>query len=202
KAVLNGWGVRPYNWEFSTSVQHEIVPRASVTVGYYRRIYGNFMVLDNEALGVNDFLPFSVTIPNDPRIPGAGTTLDGFYDQKATVVNKNVVKAASNFGNQFQHFNGIDIALDARLGNGIFLQGGVGTGTMRSDNCEIIKQVPEALQWPPITGVLPAGVPTPVVGQPALANSGIVAGSWTPVGYCHQESPFLTQVKALGSYQL
>src|SRR5262245_55302031 len=27
--VLNGWGTRPYQWEFSTSVQHELAPRVS-----------------------------------------------------------------------------------------------------------------------------------------------------------------------------
>jgi hypothetical protein len=82
-AILNGWGVRPSNWEFSTSVQHELMPRVSINAGYYRRIMGNFMVLDNEALSASDFLPFSVKVPNDPRIPNAGTTLTGLHDQKA-----------------------------------------------------------------------------------------------------------------------
>ena len=29
-AILNGWGVRPYNWEYAASVQHELMPRVSV----------------------------------------------------------------------------------------------------------------------------------------------------------------------------
>jgi hypothetical protein len=49
-AIMNGWGVRPYNWEFSTSIQQQIVPRVSATFGYFRRVYGNFNVQDNEAL--------------------------------------------------------------------------------------------------------------------------------------------------------
>jgi hypothetical protein len=45
--TIHGWGRRPYNWEFSTSVQHEIVPRVSANLGYFRRWYGNFTITDN-----------------------------------------------------------------------------------------------------------------------------------------------------------
>jgi hypothetical protein len=200
-AVLNGWGVRPWNWEFSTSVQHEIMPRVSVNAGWYRRILGNFMVLDNEALAASDFLPFSVTVPTDPRLPNSGATLSGLYDQNATVLNKNVVKAASQFGNQYQHWNGYDITLDARFGSGIFLQGGISSGKAMSDNCEIVSKAPEALQLP-ASGLLAAGVPSPVANGAYVGFGGVGAGAWTPLQFCHQESPFLTGAKALGSYQV
>ena len=39
--LLSGWGVRGFNWEFSTSVQREVLPQVSVDVGYFRRWYGN-----------------------------------------------------------------------------------------------------------------------------------------------------------------
>ena len=45
--ILHGWGVRPYDWQFGASVQHELFPRTSIEVGYHRRWFGNFTVTDN-----------------------------------------------------------------------------------------------------------------------------------------------------------
>ena len=182
-AVLNGWGARPWNWEFSTSVQHEIAPRVAVNVGYFRRVQGNFFVTDNEALSAADFLPFSVTVPTDSRLANSGTSFSGVYDQRATVVNRNVVKAASQFGNQYQHWNGVDANLDLRLANGLLLQGGLATGRTVTDNCDVVQQVPEALLGAAVLGTIQVGV-------------------WTPASFCHQESGFVTQYKGLGSYTL
>ena len=48
-AILEGWGVRPSDWQFGASVQHEMLPRTSVEVGYYRRWFQGFLVTDNLA---------------------------------------------------------------------------------------------------------------------------------------------------------
>jgi hypothetical protein len=47
-ALLSGWGVRPYNWRYGVSVQHEVRPGISVDAGYNRRHWGNFNVTYNE----------------------------------------------------------------------------------------------------------------------------------------------------------
>ena len=54
-AVLEGWGVRPADWEFGASVQQEILPRVSLEVGYFRRWLQNFYVNDNLATAPSDF---------------------------------------------------------------------------------------------------------------------------------------------------
>jgi hypothetical protein len=189
-AIMNGWGVRPYNWEFSAGVQQQVLPRVSVSFGYFRRIYGNFNVVDNEALTKNDFTPYSVTVPTTATpggtLPGAGSTLSGFYDPNSPAV-LNVIKDAAQFGKVQSHWDGFDVTVDARLRANLTLQGGVSSGKTMYDNCEVIDDLPELLNVS-----APAGVTAPIA---ALA-------SWSPAGFCHQETPFLAQYKANASYTL
>jgi hypothetical protein len=175
-AIMNGWGARPWNWEFSVGVQQEILPRLSVNVAYFRRVEGNFQITDNEALSAADYTRYNVVAPtttfaNVPTLPVAGQTVTGFFDVNRIVAARNVVKDASNFGSQQAHWNGVDVTVDARLRNGLFLQGGVSTGKTMTDNCDIVDDVPELL------------------------------GS-SSIDYCHQETPFLPQYKAIASYTL
>lgn len=80
-AVLNGFGVRNYAWDFAAEVQHQIRPALSVTGGYYRNWAGNFRVQDNLAVAPTDFQPYCVAAPVDPRLPGGGGyQVCGLYD--------------------------------------------------------------------------------------------------------------------------
>ena len=191
-AIMNGWGVRPYNWEFSLGVQQEVLPRVSVSAGYFRRIYGNFNVVDNEALNASDFTQYSVTIPTTTTkvgtLPNAGGTISGLYDPNINPPTRNVVKDAAVFGKEQSHWNGFDVSIDARLRNGLLLQGGVSSGKTLFDNCEIVDDVPELLN----IAVAPAGTTAPIAA----------ALSWSSASFCHQETPFLAQYKALASYGL
>ncbi len=190
-SIMQGWGVRPYNWEFSVSVQQQIAPRMSANFGYFRRIGGNFYVIDNEALGPNDFTQFSVKVPtntgNGLTLPNAGQTIGGFYDPNRIVAPLNVVKMASDFGEQLQHWNGFDFGVDARPRSGLLLQGGLGVGKSMTDNCAIVGAVPEAL-----TANFPAGIQIPV------SNPG--ANVLTSNAFCHQETPYQAGYKGLASY--
>jgi hypothetical protein len=71
-ALLSGWGVRPSDWSIGASIQHEVLPRVSVEAGYTRRWYEGFIVTDNLAVTPSDFGSFSVTAPLDSRLPGGG----------------------------------------------------------------------------------------------------------------------------------
>ena len=45
--LIHGWGKRTYNWEMGVSLQQELVPRVGLTVGYFRRWFGNFYTANN-----------------------------------------------------------------------------------------------------------------------------------------------------------
>ena len=191
--TLRGWGVREYNWEFTTSVQHELVPRVSVDVGYFRRWYGNlglgtptgnsggvnFVTTDDRALTPADFDTFCITAPSDPRLPnGGGYQVCGLTDLKPArfgIASDPVVTFAKNYGNQTQTFNGFDASTDVRLPQGILVQGGVSFGKTALDVCEVVDKLPEMLSS---------------------------AGTVIPRGQCHTETPFLSQVKMLASYTI
>ena len=71
-AILKGWGVRPSDWALGIAVQQEIAPRVSIEVGYVRRWFQGFVVTDNLAVTPSDFGKFSVVAPVDARLPGGG----------------------------------------------------------------------------------------------------------------------------------
>ena len=186
--------MRPYNYEFSASVQREIVPRVSIDVGYFRRIFGNFTTTDNLAVAPSDYDTFSILAPVDPRLPGGGGyTVNGLYDLEADQFRRhrpqqNYVTLSDNYGKQIQHWNGVDISVNARLRNGLTLIGGVSTGKTVVDNCAIVQQIPELLNGTANSN--PTSFPATFTGV------------WTAATDCHQESPFLTQVKAQGIYTI
>jgi hypothetical protein len=157
--VREGWGKRSYNWEFSAGVQREVMPRVSVDVSYFRRWYGNFTATDNQAIspltgqpiGPADYRSFSIVTPTDSRLPGGGgQTIDGFVDftstgaATATAVNR-VVFTDDIGAKQVSNWHGVDVSLNARLQNGLLLQGGTSTGRQYTNTCEVSALLPETL---------------------------------------------------------
>jgi hypothetical protein len=183
--ILAGWGNRAYNWELSAGVQQEVLPRVSADVSVFRRWYGNFAVTDNRAVAPEDFTAFSITAPAESRLPGGGGyPVSGLYNVVPAKFNltDNYITFARNYGRQIEHWNGVDVTVNARPGESILLQGGVSTGKATTDNCEIVEKLPEMLS-----------------GQTTLAIMN-AAAVLVPKQFCHQESPFLTQVKFIGAY--
>ena len=177
-AILNGWGVRPYNWEFSLGAQHELIPRLSINATYFRRILGNFEVTDNTLVGPADYNPYSVKVPVDARLQNSGGTIStGLYDLNPNKLGQvhNVVKAAADFGNQIEHWDGFDVTANGRFSK-LIIQGGLSAGRRLTDNCEIRTKLPE------------------------LAITGAFALTTNP--YCHVKEPMLVQVKGSASYVL
>jgi hypothetical protein len=178
-----GWGNRPWSKEFSASVQHELLPRIGLDVGYFRRWFGNFLAIDNRASAASDFDTYSITAPVDPRLPnGGGYVISGLYNlnpSKFGVASDNYTTFASDFGKQTETWNGFDFSLNARLTGGVTLQGGVSTGRTVTDNCEVASK---------------AGNTTNTFGLALTDNPTQL--------YCHNVQNFMTQVKLLGTYTI
>ena len=142
--MLTGWGKRNFNWEFSAGLQQELLPRVSVDVNYFRRWYGNFVIVDDLALGPGDYDPFTITAPKDPRLPGGGGYAVPGYDvkpQKFGVPAQPFVTLSRKYGRQTDYWDGGDFTLNVRPRDGVFFQGGFSTGRRVEDNCDVVTNV-------------------------------------------------------------
>jgi hypothetical protein len=167
--LLEGWGIRGADGQIGVSIQHELLPRMSVEVGYYRRWLQNFTVNDNLSVTAANFDTFSVTAPQDPRLPeGGGYVISGLYNVTPTLFGQtnNFLTAAKNFGDQYQRYNGMLINVSARPRNGLTIQGGLNTGATVTDNCAVRAQLPELSPLNPYCHDAP-GLVTRVTGLTA-----------------------------------
>ncbi len=187
--LINGFGKRTYNWEMGFSVQQELLPRLGVTAGYFRRSFGNFYTSNNRLTTSADYTPFSITAPQDPRLPGGGGgTVSGLYNLVPAKVGVEDMYAqlSDNFGKMTETWDGVDVSVNARLRNGLTVQGGTSTGRRKQDNCEVRAALPESYTWAQTTAVQGARVTQSTLG---LADP-----------YCRTVEPFLTSFRGLATY--
>jgi hypothetical protein len=181
--ILKGWYNRPSDWQITATIQQEVLPRVSVEVGYTRRWLQNFTVTDNRAVAPSDFTQFSVTAPNDPRLPGGGGyVVSGLYNvnpDKSNLVD-NYRTYAPAYGDVSQTYNGVDVNVSARLRGGLTVQGGTSTGQQVIDSCGVRDKLPEQVS----TG--------------ASSQGGIPYNPANP--YCHVAPGITTRATAAGSY--
>jgi hypothetical protein len=190
--LITGWNTRPDNWGLGISVQQQVVPRVSVTVGYFRNWWDKWYVVDNRATSIADYTPFSITAPLDPRLPnGGGYTVGGLYNlvpSKVGVVDE-LALPSKDFGKQVENWRGVDVNLVARLRNGVTVQGGTSTGRRRVDNCAVRAVLPELGTSP--TGAVSASV-----------LSGLGANSSVTNPNCRVVEPYKTDFRGLATYTI
>jgi hypothetical protein len=174
--------VRPSDWSFGVSVQQQIIPRASVEVGYYRRTFTQYFtggtVTDNLAYGPNDFAQYTITAPTDPRLPGGGSyTVGPLYNVNPNVFGQQnlLIRSTKDVGDDTRKFNGVDVTLNIRAAHGFTFSGGTSTGKVVNDWCEVRAAVPE----------------TTVFNESLTLNP-----------FCRQESPIQTAFRGLATYTI
>src|SRR5262249_38676580 len=123
---------RATNWEESVSVQHELIPRVSVTGGYYRRQFYNIQYTQNLALDPQkSFTPFTIVVPANASLPNGGGQSITLYNLNQTVVNNNITTWSTN---NTRVYNGFEVSVNARIPRG-FIFGGVTTERTAANNC-------------------------------------------------------------------
>jgi hypothetical protein len=179
--VLEGWGVRNWDWQFGVGIQQEIAPRISVDVSYNRRWWGNFFVTHNRALDASDYAEVTLMAPTDSRLPGGGGYPVSFLTRnanKALGVTDNYYTTTKDFGDETHYWHGVDVSFNARLQNGLLLQGGSSTGRGVNDTCDVLIG---RFGRPMTPGATAEGV---IDGQPS----------------CDFAEPWLTTFRGLGTY--
>jgi hypothetical protein len=179
--VLKGWGVRPYDWQFGITIQHEVLPRVAVDASYNRRWWGNHFFTDNRALSPADFDTATITAPSNPNLPGGGgypVTFVTRNSRSALGAVDNYYTFADDFGDTTTYWHGIDFTVNARTSTGITFQGGTSTGRGVRDYCNVTQALPELYT---------------TVGA-VLANA--------QVGACEVTEPWLTTYRSAVTYTI
>jgi hypothetical protein len=148
--VREGFGSRGFNWETSAGIQHQLLPIMSVNASYHRRAYANFTLTDNLDVKPSDYDSFCMTSPRDPRLPGGGGQqvcgLADIVPARFGVANNNLVTFSKPFGKQSEIYNGVDLTMNARLGAGALVAGGVSVGRVARSRCFAVDS-PEELRF-------------------------------------------------------
>jgi hypothetical protein len=177
--ILKGWGVRPSDWQFGVSVQQELLPRVSAEVGYYRRAFHNFYVTDNLRVGPSDFEPWTYAAPSHPDLPNGGGYPMTYYavTREAALRGAQIYQTfETDYGPaRTQYWHGMDVSLNARLRNGLTLQGGTSTGRGVRDSCAAAAQLPENL---------------------------VIANVNQPLESCDVTEPWMTSIRGLVAYTI
>jgi hypothetical protein len=125
---------RGYNWEYSATVQHELMDRVSVTAGYHRRQFYNLDVTDNLNLAVTEWSPFQITGPTDPRLPLSGEriTMYSLLPTKVGTPTDNL-RTFSDINNTV--YDGLEFTGTLRRSK-LMLFGGVTTDKRATESCD------------------------------------------------------------------
>jgi hypothetical protein len=178
--ILKGWGVRPHDYQTEVTLQQEVFPRVSAEVSYIHRTFHGFFVTDDLNRNVNtDYVTYTLTAPEDPRLPGGGGYPIVGYLPRVTTPAQLFLTRESRYGSDGKerdaYYDGVNVNVNARMRNGLFLSVGSQTGRRTEDRCDVIENFNN------------------VVGNTAAGPN---------PRNCLDEEPFQTTVRGLASYTI
>ena len=136
-----GWGNRPWN----CGVLDQRAARADAARRHRRRLLPPLVrqLPGDRQPGEHRGRLRSVTASPRRSIRGCRTAAATWSPASTTSTRAkfglvdNYTTFASDFGEQTETWNGVDLSVNARLQNGVMLQGGFSTGRTVTDNCEV-----------------------------------------------------------------
>jgi hypothetical protein len=177
--TLRGWNVRQSDWQWGVTLQQEVLPRVSAEVSYNRRWFLGNKVTDNTLRTAADYQEFTLTAPEDARLPGGGgypIPLLMVTQAASDRGTQNYVTFETDFGpEREQYWHGVDFTVNARLRQGLTLQFGTQTGRSVEDTCESVANLDG--------------------GATLVAN-----GNIKDLRSCRDVDPFQTTIRGLASY--
>src|SRR5688572_4882703 len=178
--LLTGWGVRTHDYQTEVSLQQELIPRVSLEVSYIHRTFHGFMVTsDLNRNPATDWVSYTLTVPNDPRLPDGGGYPVTTYVANTTTAAQNFLTPESSYGEggkeRDSFYDGVNLNVNARMRNGLFVSIGTQTGRRVDDRCHVVVNYNNA-----------------VLGTPAGPNP----------RDCREIDPWETTVRGLSSYTI
>ncbi|HTM04315.1 MAG TPA: TonB-dependent receptor [Vicinamibacterales bacterium] len=177
-SVLNGWGVRPGDTQYTWTIQQQVFPRVSADFSYTHRVFRGFFITDDltrHAGGTFDgsvqgaYETYTIDVPSDSRLPDGGGYPVTIYDATpaaGTVAANNYLVREDTFGEpRDSHWDGFEYNGNARLRGGLTMSLGASTGRAVVDTCATVEKY----------------------GTPDPRN-------------CHNAEDWLTTVRGLASY--
>ena len=119
---------RVYNLETTAGVQHELLPRVSLSANWYRRSFHNLRVTDNLQRTMSDYQPYSLFHP----ITGQSFTV---FDVTPAAVQR-VENFDTNSSDRSHTYNAFGLEINGRLPNGAMFFGGLVTERNKRNICD------------------------------------------------------------------
>lgn len=121
---------RGFNYLYNVSIQHQLLPRVSVSAGYYHRVYQNIVWTNNLLTTFDSYGQINVANPYTP-----GETLPVFNLKPAFLgLVQNVDQTSAD---NRSVYNGYEISISARFGKGGTLLAGIASGLTRNQTCQV-----------------------------------------------------------------
>jgi hypothetical protein len=127
---------RPGQWEYNTSVQHELFRGLSVGMAYYRRSYFNFWREDNVLQSHSDWGPFDFRGPPDPRLNEFSSSTQTLFNLSPAVFGQSS-RVLNNVENHTRVYDGLEWTAQGRFGRGGFFGGSINYEKTQENDCDV-----------------------------------------------------------------